>query len=100
MNLFKYKRVRPAEEEKRGAYSGWADLAFQTSLTLAITVVVGFFVGRWLDNWIGTSPVFLIIGTLWGAGMGMYWLIMKVKQFSEAQEEEEKESDSNPPESK
>ncbi len=98
MNLFPYKRPTDPEK-KRGDYGSWLDLALQTSVTLAITVAAGFFVGRWLDGLIGTDPAFMIVGTLWGSGMGMYWLIVKVKHYSESQEASSEE-DSNPPESK
>ncbi len=79
--------------EKGTAYGGWLDLALQTALTLALTVLAGVFGGRWLDSFLGTTPIFIIIGSLWGAGFGTYWVILKVKQFSDKKEQEESPPD-------
>jgi ATP synthase protein I len=35
-------------------------------LQLALSVVVCFFVGRWLDGWLGTSPWLMIAGLALG----------------------------------
>ncbi|MBS1261331.1 MAG: hypothetical protein MAG453_00652 [Calditrichaeota bacterium] len=67
-------------------FGGWLDLALQVALTLALSVTLLALAGRWLDGQLGTSPLFLIIGVLWGAGGGTYWLVVRVKHFSEQQE--------------
>ncbi|MBD3165653.1 hypothetical protein GF324_03580 [bacterium] len=52
-----------------------------------MAVLAGVFGGRWLDGLIGTSPLFLIIGVLWGAGGGTWLMVLKIKQFSEQRDE-------------
>ncbi|MDP8205626.1 MAG: AtpZ/AtpI family protein [Candidatus Electryonea clarkiae] len=78
-------------DKSRSELGGWMDIALQTSLTLAISVLVGVFGGIWLDKALGTTPLLTIIGTLWGVGGGTFWIIMRIKRFAEAKEEEEKE---------
>ena len=76
----------------RTRFSGWIDLAMQMAVTLALAVLAGVFGGRWLDGVLGTTPVFIIIGSMWGAVGGTVWVIVKIKQFSEAREREAEES--------
>ena len=64
------------------------------SMTLAISVLVGFFGGRWLDQKIETFPWFTILGVLWGVGGGTVWVVIRLKQFGDQQEREESDKDS------
>ena len=41
-------------------------IASQFGITLAVSVVLGFFVGQWLDTRFGTSIIFSLIGVLIG----------------------------------
>jgi F0F1-type ATP synthase assembly protein I len=41
-------------------------VASQFGITLAISVVLGYFVGHWLDERLNTSPIFTLIGVLLG----------------------------------
>jgi F0F1-type ATP synthase assembly protein I len=41
-------------------------IASQFGITLAVSVVLGFFVGQWLDTRFGTGIVFSLIGVLVG----------------------------------
>jgi F0F1-type ATP synthase assembly protein I len=41
-------------------------IASQFGITLAVSVVLGLFVGQWLDTRLGTSFVFSLIGVLVG----------------------------------
>lgn len=55
--------------------AAWADnltLVMQLGLTMAGSVVLGFFVGRQLDQWLGTKSIFLIIFTVLGVIGGAY----------------------------
>ena len=38
---------------------------------LALTIVLGVFGGIWLDGRWGTSPIFSIVGSVLGIGLGM-----------------------------
>lgn len=46
---------------------------------LAVFTLLGFWVGRWLDNWLGTSPLFLLLGVLGGLGLGIYGVFLLIK---------------------
>ncbi len=48
---------------------------------LAGSILIGVFLGRWIDSKVGTSPLFLIIGVVLGFGLGMYGTIRLVQQF-------------------
>ena len=41
-------------------------VASQFGITLAVSVVLGFFAGQWLDDHLNTSPLFTLIGVLLG----------------------------------
>jgi F0F1-type ATP synthase assembly protein I len=41
-------------------------VASQFGITLAVSVVLGFFAGQWLDDRLNTSPLFTLIGVLLG----------------------------------
>ncbi len=51
----------------------WADnfaLVMQVGLTMAGSIVFCFFVGLYLDRWLGTGGLFLVIGILAGIAGG------------------------------
>lgn len=78
---------RRSKDEPR--FSGWIDVGIQAGLTLALSVVLLTLGGRWLDGQFGTSPLFLIVGALWGAVGGTWWVVLRVKQYSDAEEKRE-----------
>jgi ATP synthase protein I len=41
-------------------------VASQFGITLAVSVVLGFFAGQWLDDHLNTRPLFTLIGVLLG----------------------------------
>ncbi|WP_188207607.1 AtpZ/AtpI family protein [Alkalibacillus aidingensis] len=48
---------------------------------LSGATIVGIFLGRWLDGYFQTSPLFLIIGIFMGLAAGVYGTIALVKKF-------------------
>lgn len=44
-------------------------------------ILVGIFSGRALDQWIGTEPLFLIIGLMLGLAAGIFAMLRLVNQF-------------------
>lgn len=76
-------------DEDRSRFSGWADLALQTSLTLALSVLLLGWAGYALDGLLGTKPWLTVIGALWGAGGGTFWVVLRVKRFGDLQEEKD-----------
>ncbi|WP_379970666.1 AtpZ/AtpI family protein [Ectobacillus sp. sgz5001026] len=49
--------------------------------SLAGSILVGIFGGKWLDSLFGTFPLFLIIGLLLGLGAGVYAMTKLISQF-------------------
>ncbi|MBY0123241.1 AtpZ/AtpI family protein [Bacillus sp. S/N-304-OC-R1] len=45
------------------------------------SVLIGIFIGRWLDRAAGTEPLFLIIGLLLGLTAGTFAMISLIKHF-------------------
>jgi ATP synthase protein I len=60
---------------------------FSSGVDLISSVVSGLLVGLGLDWWLGTRPVFIIIGTLAGFASGFY----KLWRYSATLEEQAKE---------
>ncbi|OEH93349.1 AtpZ/AtpI family protein [Bacillus solimangrovi] len=48
---------------------------------LAGSVLIGIFLGRWIDNKLGTMPLFLIIGLLLGLSTGVYATLHSIRHF-------------------
>ena len=56
-------------------------LITEIGITMTMNVAVGFFAGMYLDRWLNTSFIFLLIGPLLGMVSGLrmvYLLIMKI----------------------
>ncbi len=68
--------------EKRSVTGG-----FSSGVDLISSVVAGLLLGLGLDWWLGTSPVFTIVGIVAGFGSGFY----KLWQHSAVLEEQAKE---------
>lgn len=45
----------------------------------AVTIVVFAFAGVWLDQWLGTSPLFVLIMVFGGAGLGFWSMVRKTR---------------------
>jgi ATP synthase protein I len=50
---------------------------------LAATMVLMFFVGRWLDNKLNTFPILIIVCTFIGGAAGIYNFIITVLKLNE-----------------
>jgi ATP synthase protein I len=68
---------------EKGSVTG----GFSSGVDLISSVVAGFLLGFGLDWWLGTNPVFTIIGIFAGFGSGFY----RLWQFSAVLEEQAKE---------
>ena len=65
-----HKGTGKEEEVRKGArnYMKYSGMAFQM-----IGVMLGFILGgSWLDGYLGTSPLFIIVGSLVGVAGGLY----------------------------
>ena len=70
------------DESKHRPNMGNALIA-RSLITMTMNVAVGFFAGMYLDKWLNTSFIFLLIGTFFGMISGFrmaYLLIMKTVQ--------------------
>jgi len=47
-------------------------VAMDLGIRLGLSVVIGIGGGVLLDNWVGTSPLFTLIGVVVGVGAAMY----------------------------
>ncbi|WP_071393285.1 AtpZ/AtpI family protein [Bacillus tuaregi] len=47
------------------------------------TILVGIFLGRWLDGLIGTAPLFLILGLLIGLTAGIFAIFHTIQHFNQ-----------------
>lgn len=45
---------------------------------MAAAILLGLFLGRWLDGQFGTEPILLVVGTLFGVFSGLY---LSLKDF-------------------
>ena len=71
-------------EEPKSKKSGvFTALAVTTTIgtELAITVLLGFYGGRALDNWLDTEPWFLVAGVLAGVALGILGIVKTMQQF-------------------
>ncbi len=57
-------------------------------LQLAITIVIFFFLGKWLDTKFNTSPWLMVTGAFLGAGAGLYNFLKTVLELGKKQKEE------------
>ena len=66
------------EPGKGGAY---AVLFSEIGISLLITTLVGVLIGRWVDEQLGSLPIFVIVGFLIGAGSGAVMIYRLVSRF-------------------
>jgi ATP synthase protein I len=50
-------------------------------LTLAVTVLVGGALGYLVDRWLGTSPVFTLVGLVLGIAAAVLTAISRVRKY-------------------
>lgn len=55
-------------------------------IQLALGVVVLFFVGRWLDEKLGTSPWFMLVGLFIGAVGGIFNFVRMATQLGKEED--------------
>jgi F0F1-type ATP synthase assembly protein I len=63
-----------------GRWWGYFALFSVIGLVLLITTLLGVLAGRWLDEQLGTLPIFVVVGLFAGMGigaLGMYRIITR-----------------------
>ena len=59
----------------------WMTLMLQVGITMVANIMVGLFIGKYLDQWLHTSPLFLLLFIFIGFFSGIksvYLLIIKI----------------------
>ncbi|MEG6617351.1 AtpZ/AtpI family protein [Peptococcaceae bacterium 1198_IL3148] len=64
----------------KGAFQALA-ITSTIGVELGITSTLGFYGGRYLDEMLGTTPVFLVICLLLGLGVGVMGIIKTINAF-------------------
>jgi len=73
------------------------NLAFSFGVTMILAMLLGYYAGDWLDRRLGTSPLFLVLGIIFGVAAGFYNLwsvlskIIQESQMRKLQEEKQYE---------
>jgi len=75
-------------DEKLTGVPGVRSLApyLTLGIQLALSVVVFFFIGKWLDGRMGTSPWFMLVGLVLGAVGGMIKFITSALKMAKQQD--------------
>ena len=60
----------PLSKEERKRLVGDLRLYGSLGIEMTASVLIGTFIGYWIDKWLGTSPWILIIGFIFGAAAG------------------------------
>jgi F0F1-type ATP synthase assembly protein I len=82
-------RVAPSESKTWGAtYGPFLTLGLQLSLT----VLVFFFLGKWLDGAFGSAPWLMLAGIIIGIAGGMISFLRKAMALGKQQDRESKEA--------
>jgi len=77
-------------------HRGWAEdliIVSQLGLTMAGSIVLCFFVGLYLDRWLGTGGVFLVIFTLLGITGGGATAYRRITEITTKRADSRKASD-------
>ena len=64
-------KVPPERPGRTQRPANWG-LVLDLGVRLGLSVVIGVGAGVLLDNWLGTRPIFILIGMLVGIGAAMY----------------------------
>lgn len=87
-----------SHDDEKSPSTGFATLAstyrdvapyLGLGIQLAATIVVCFFLGRWLDQVLNTAPWFTIIGAFIGAAGGLYNFLKTVIELDKKQKEKQ-----------
>ncbi|HHW07089.1 MAG TPA: AtpZ/AtpI family protein [Clostridia bacterium] len=60
-------------------YAKYANFAVSFGVTMAASLFLGFYGGRWLDRKLGTEPLCLVLGLLGGAAMAFYSMLKELQ---------------------
>ena len=87
-------RAVPGQDARRGTQLGFA---FRLATELVAGFVVGGFIGWWLDQWLGTLPLFLLVFFGLGAAAGIVNVVRTAHSMNEAARQDQAEASDEPP---
>jgi ATP synthase protein I len=61
----------PERRGGRGTPQPWG-IALDLGMRLGLSVIIGIGAGVLVDNWLGTSPIFTLVGVVLGVATAMY----------------------------
>ncbi|WP_312470448.1 AtpZ/AtpI family protein [Neobacillus sp.] len=67
-------------QKDRNSFKAMALMSAILSQLVGATLI-GIFSGRWLDSYLGTEPIFLIIGLFIGLAAGIYFIFISIRHF-------------------
>lgn len=73
-----------------------SNFAFSFGVTSVFALLLGFWAGRWLDSKLGSSPIFMLIGLLFGMAVTFQTLFSELKvlrKFEELEPENDEEDE-------
>jgi ATP synthase protein I len=85
----------PPKDARRDARGGSSGLQSERldfarfggmGLQFAATLCVFAFLGYWLDGWLGTLPIFLIVGVFVGFFGGTFSMVKRVARYRDSSE--------------
>lgn len=65
---------------KKDVIRAWS-LLIQLGISMIIPIIFCLFIGRWIDGFFGTKPVFMIIFIIMGVAAGFRSVYMLTKEF-------------------
>lgn len=74
-------------------YARYINFALSFGVTAAVALVAGIFGGMWLDDRLGTSPAFLIVGVFLGIGLIFQYLMKEVASLTRMEEKAKKDKE-------
>ncbi|MHB1125883.1 MAG: AtpZ/AtpI family protein [Bacillota bacterium] len=77
------------------SYARYVNFAFSFGVTMAASILLGLFGGKWLDEKLGTSPWLLVAGLLMGVGIAFKSLFDELKALERPPLDEDDKDDKN-----
>lgn len=80
-NKMQKRPEKPTTHQTVASAAKWMSLLSQVGITMVANIFVGLFIGKMLDDFLNTSPLFLLIFIFVGVGSGLktiYLLITKM----------------------
>jgi len=83
LNLAQKKAEKVPDPERVSTASG---IALKMGVELVAGTGVGAFMGFWIDKWVGTAPLFMIVLLILGFATGVRNVVRQAREAQEAEE--------------